>query len=222
MKRSIQAELMDDEGLDDPQGLAENLSDIARYNTLTSANALMLRLVRQLAPSQRMKALDIGIGSGDFVAYAAPRLSSHWVGLDLSPRILSIARAIRGDLLRDCANADATRLPFADGAFDVVTCALTVHHLQPAQVVALFRECARVCQRGFAMVDFQRNYAGLVGAWLLTRLTSRNRFTRNDGVQSIRRAYTVDEVRDLLSEAGLRNAEVRSQTPLRYSILWRR
>ncbi|NJM42081.1 MAG: hypothetical protein HC853_15690, partial [Anaerolineae bacterium] len=72
------------------------------------------------------------------------------------------------------------------------------------------------------MVDFQRSYVGLVGSWLLTRLTSRNRFTRNDGVQSIRRAYTMEEVRTMLNDAGLQNAEVRDQTPIRYSIVWRK
>ncbi len=221
-RRSEQPELMDDESLDDLRGLANNLRDIARYNTLLGANALMLRLVRQITNSSHVSGLDVGIGSGDFIVYAAQRLPSSWVGLDLSPRILSIARAIRPALLRNCANADATRLPFADGAFDVVTCALTVHHLQPAQAVALFRECARVSKRGFAMVDFQRSYVGLVGSWLLTRLTSTNVFTRNDGVQSIRRAYTMREVREMLAEAGLSNAEARGQTPIRYSIVWRK
>lgn len=213
---------MDDESLADVQGLAENLRDIARYNTLLGANAWMLKLVRQLTDAPGVKGLDIGIGSGDLIAYASPRLASHWVGLDLSPRILSIARAIRKDQLQDCTNADATHLPFADGAFDVVTCALTIHHLQPAQVVDLFRECARVCRSGFAMVDFQRSYLGLAGSWLLTRLTSRNRFTRNDGVQSIRRAYTLGEVRALLGKAGVSNAELHSQPPIHYSIVWRK
>jgi ubiquinone/menaquinone biosynthesis C-methylase UbiE len=213
---------MDDESLVDVRGLTHNLRDIARYNTLLGANALMLKLVRQIRDASHVSGLDIGIGSGDFIAYAAQRLPSSWVGLDLSPRILSIARAIRKDLLCDCANADATHLPFVDGAFDVVTCALTVHHLQPSQVTALFRECARVCKHGFAMVDFQRSYVGLAGSWLLTRLTSTNTFTRNDGVQSIRRAYTMSEVRALLADAGLSNAEVRGQTPIRYSIIWKK
>ena len=222
LPRSTQPELMDDECLADVQGLADNLRDIARYNTLLGANALMLKLVQRITDAPQLSGLDIGIGSGDFIAYAAQHMPSSWVGLDLSRRILSIARANRKNLLRDCANADATHLPFVDGAFDVVTCALTVHHLQPAQGVALFRECARVCRRGFALVDFQRSYVGLVGAWLLTRLTSTNVFTRNDGVQSIRRAYTIREVRVMLSEAGLGNAEVRNQTPIRYSIVWKK
>ena len=213
---------MDDESCADERGLADNLRDIARYNKLLSANALMLNLVRQISNAPHVNGLDIGIGSGDFVAYAAQRLPSHWVGLDLSPRILSIARAIHPALLRNCANAHATHLPFADGAFDVVSCALTVHHLQPSQVIALFRECARVCRYGFAIVDFQRSYVGLMGSWLLTRLTSRNTFTCNDGVQSIRRAYTIREVRAFLRDAGLNNVEVRSQTPIRYSIVWRK
>lgn len=232
LQRSTQPELMDATDLPNLVDLKNNLRDIARYNTLLGANALMLRLVRTVLGARfiarhlgdiwHLHALDIGIGSGDFIAYTSHRLPSTWVGLDLSPQILSIARTIKKKLLSNCVNADATRLPFEDGSFDVATCALTLHHLQPEQAVMLFRECARVCRQGFAMVDFQRSYLGLAGSWLLTRLTSTNVFTRNDGVQSIRRAYTIAEARALLAEAGLPNAKVRSRTPIRYSIVWRK
>jgi len=40
--------------------------------------------------------------------------------------------------------ADGTRLPFADAAFDVAMCNLTLHHLDPPEAVALLRELRRV------------------------------------------------------------------------------
>ena len=45
---------------------------------------------------------------------------------------------------------------------------------------------------------------GNLGAWLTLHLLTRNRFTLHDGPLSVRRAYTLAEVRALLAEAGLR------------------
>ena len=207
--------------------LQRNLLDIARYNAWLGANALMVRLVRgvlvsELAASKPFLGLDVGIGAGDFMRYAATRLPVAWVGLDASAPILTISNALGSPQVGQSVCAFGEQLPFANASVDVVTCALTVHHLQPAQVIQLWREFARISRQGFAVVDFQRSRLGLIGAWLLTRLTSTNAFTRNDGVQSIRRAYTVDEVRRMLDEAGLSQAQIRPVDPLRYAVVWRR
>jgi len=211
----------------DPADLRRNLLDIARYNHWLGANALMARLVRQILTASQAKStpfvgLDVGIGAGDFMRYAATRLPVEWVGLDASAYILTIANALGSPQVRQSVCAFGEHLPFADASFDVVTCALTVHHLQPMQVIQLWREFARISRRGFAVVDFQRSRLGLIGAWLLTRLTSTNVFTRNDGVQSIRRAYTLAEVGAMLNEAGVAGAHVRPVDPLRYAVVWRR
>ena len=229
LDRSTAPELMDElDGV--PFRMADlrrNLRDIARYNTWLGANALMVRLVREVLAGQGAElkpfvGLDVGIGAGDFLRYVSARVPVSWVSLDASTQILTIARDLGGSLLGSQVCALGEQLPFADGSFDVVTCALTVHHLQPAQVIQLWHEFARISRRGFAVVDFRRSHFGLVGAWLLTRLTSTNAFTRNDGVQSIRRAYTVAEARAMLGEAGLPAAQVRPIDPLRYAMVWRR
>ena len=221
---------MDDSAIVPPDVLHRNLRDIAAYNRLLGANALMIRLVRNLigtrpdAGSPKF-GLDVGIGGGDFIRdaiSAAPALPLRWIGLDVAPQMLTFARDLSGPPLSRLTCAMGERLPFADQSVAVAVCALTVHHLQPAQVVQLWRECARVAQHGFVAVDFRRSALGLVGAWLLTRLTSTNPLTRNDGVQSIRRAYTVDEARDLLREANVSQAQVRAVDPLRYAVVWRR
>lgn len=49
--------------------------------------------------------------------------------------------------------ADADRLPFRNGAFDVVTCRMSVHHF--AHPLSALREMCRTCKRGgrVAIVD---------------------------------------------------------------------
>ena len=66
-------------------------------------------------------------------------------GLDLSAEMLSVARHKLGEGV-ELVQGDAERLPFADGAFDVVLCCDSFHHYpNPRAVLAQF---ARVLQPG--------------------------------------------------------------------------
>lgn len=226
LPRSLTRELLDEVpplATPDPhtyQRVAHNLRDIARYNRLLGANRLMLRLVKTLVPEgeRNVRGLDVGIGAGDFLA-AARRAwpSGGWAGADVSWPVLACAR---GELEHvPLCLADGRLLPFADGAFDVVTCAQTLHHLDEDGAVALLQDCARVARYGAVLCDLARSRWTVAGVWLLTRLTSRNRFTLADGVRSARRAYTPDEAIALARRAGLPNVVVRRHGPVRFSLI---
>jgi hypothetical protein len=62
----------------------------------------------------------------------------------------------------------------------------------------------RVSRRGIVVNDLARGRMAWLGAWLLSRLATRNRYSRHDAPLSVRRAYTVVEMHALLAVAGLR------------------
>ena len=80
---------------------------------------------------------------------------------------------------------------------------LVVHHLEPDAVVRLLREMARVARIGVVVNDLVRGRLALAGAWALTRVATRNRYTRHDAPLSVRRAYTRAELDGLVADAGL-------------------
>ena len=49
--------------------------------------------------------------------------------------------------------ADGRSLPYSDASFDVAHASLVLHHLEPADVVALLREMNRVSRRGIVVND---------------------------------------------------------------------
>ena len=51
---------------------------------------------------------------------------------------------------------------------------------------------------------------GLLGAWLAGRCLTRNHFTRDDSLLSVRRAWTLTEVEGLLRRAGLEPVDRRT------------
>jgi SAM-dependent methyltransferase len=71
------------------------------------------------------------------------------VGLDPDPAALARARGKAGSELRiQWVEGRSQELPFADGAFEALTCSLMLHHLQPAAKRLALSECLRVLKPG--------------------------------------------------------------------------
>jgi len=89
------------------------------------------------------RVLDVGCGSGDGLAYVA-RLGASVAGADPAPGMVALARArVPG---ADVRAAAADRLPWPDGAADVVTAVNVLHlTLEPSDAVA---EMVRVAAPG--------------------------------------------------------------------------
>ena len=108
---------------------------------------------------------------------------------------------------------DGRSLPYPDRSFDIAHASLVLHHLAPDDAVALLREMARVARLGIVVNDLDRSRLGLLGAWLVGHLATRNRYTRHDAPLSVRRAYRADEMTALLVEAGLDPGPYRPRRP---------
>jgi ubiquinone/menaquinone biosynthesis C-methylase UbiE len=92
--------------------------------------------------------LDLGCGTGHTALAFAAR-GAEVEALDLTAEMLAQGRRLARE--RGLSNVrfregDAARLPFADGAFDVVTSRLSAHHY--ARPEAAIREAARVLRPG--------------------------------------------------------------------------
>lgn len=110
------------------------------------ARGLYPILLSQLAQLPRRRVLDVGCGTGELLRMVGERFpETTRTGLDLSAEMLSVARHKLGEGV-ELVQGDAERLPFADGAFDVVLCCDSFHHYpNPRAALAQF---ARVLQPG--------------------------------------------------------------------------
>ena len=92
--------------------------------------------------------LDVGCGAGTNLELLAQRFPGARVhGIDVERAPLRFCRADRG---LPVAQADAERLPFASGCFDVVAALDALEHL--ADDAAALRELHRVCRPGGALI----------------------------------------------------------------------
>jgi ubiquinone/menaquinone biosynthesis C-methylase UbiE len=132
------------------------------------------------------------------------------VVVDRDPISLRLARAAVAaypEILLVCA--DAAALPCRERAVDIVTSALTLHHLEPAQAAAGLREMTAAARIGVVVNDLLRRRLSLGLVWLVTRLLGCHPISRHDGPLSVRRSYSRDELRVLAEEAGARRLTIR-------------
>jgi hypothetical protein len=117
---------------------------------------------------------------------------------------------------------DALTLPFGDCSYDVVASSLFVHHLSPEQVVQFARESLRVSRVCLLINDLVRNPLHLAFAYAGVPLY-RSRLTRHDAPASVKQAYTIEEMRRLLQEAGAPRVEIQRHFFFRMGVIaWKR
>ncbi len=228
-ERQDRAELLDI-GVGTAQDVKDNFADLSRINRYLGG---MSALTRHIYPAfvsinredNSITLLDIGTGSAEIPLRMAEwahqkRIKLRILALDLSTRNLVLAREdTNGSPEIELVRADALQLPLAPGSCDIVMSSLFLHHLTPECVVEVLRAAFRCARHTLVMSDLVRGWLPLLAFWLVQPIFARNFLTRNDGLVSIRRAYTPDELRTLAQQAGLTKAIVFTHWPWRMTLV---
>lgn len=120
------------------------------------------RLRRRMFPLLRGAVLELGIGTGVNLPLYEPE--ARVVGCDASGEMLAWAARRHPQAPVTLAQADAQRLPFTDGSFDVVTASLLFCSVaDPVQGLA---ESRRVLRPGGRLVLLEHTRGSGLGAWL--------------------------------------------------------
>ncbi|HET6934468.1 MAG TPA: methyltransferase domain-containing protein [Candidatus Angelobacter sp.] len=200
MKRKIIPELLDSDA-GTPREVEGSLADLRFFNRVFGGTRTMRKLLGTVVQERNLSSLDwldVAGASGDVALAASRTLLANGVDaralvLDRSPLHLT------HELPAVCG--DALALPFRDNSFDVVACSLFIHHLAPGDVHRFAREALRVARHAFVINDLVRHpvHLSLVYAGLPLY---RSRVTRHDAPASVRSAYTMEEMEQMLSGAG--------------------
>lgn len=202
-------ELMDDPACD-PRALDTTYRMFGVINPLVASwRAVYVRDLRPVlraaaAESRPAAVLDVGCGGGD-VARAVARwaardsLDVRVTGIDPDSRAITWARAHdrgTGTTYRAESSAD---LVAAGERYDAVLSNHVLHHLEAADLTGLLEDSALLA-RGIAVHnDLRRSRLAWLIYWAATLPLARARtFVRFDGLLSIRRSRTPDELAALV------------------------
>ena len=199
--------------------LAATLNDLDYFNDRYGGHWLGVRAVtRRLAGiprDRRVVVIDVGGGRGDFalrlVAWARKeRRRIHVIVLDRDEQTAALARHhCDGAPEISVVRGDATTLPVREGGVDVAISLLTLHHLDVDAAATMLSEMRAAARDALVIVDLPRHPLAWFAVWLTTRLKRCHRITKHDGPLSVRRAYSVPELRELAAKARLSSVSVR-------------
>ncbi|HUQ46997.1 MAG TPA: methyltransferase domain-containing protein [Gemmatimonadaceae bacterium] len=213
--------------LDDPAVSGElmirSMSDVARANALFGGRRAAIEELRLVLPTIGTKAsmLDVGTGRGDIPA--AARIVAKdigvdlWtVGLDLS---LPLVKENRGsnDVV---ALGDAIRLPFSDKSIDVVMSSQMLHHFQFEDAVKVVVELNRVARKKVIVSDLRRSVFAAAGIWAASFPLGFHPVSRHDGVVSVMRGFTPNELTEIVKAAAGIEPVVRHRLGFRLTASW--
>jgi len=87
------------------------------------------------------RVLDVGCASGWLAARVAKMLPKALVtGVDVSPKMIDYAKVVHPNI--NFIKADAHKLPFSDGSFDLIICTETLEHVvDPLRVLGEIKRC---------------------------------------------------------------------------------
>lgn len=186
--------------LNDPQRVREEYATedglrarASIYDAVSGPDAreLAFEAVREAAPR---RVLEVGCGWGEFAERLQADVVVDVVALDLSPRMVELARE-RGV---DARTGDVQNLPFEDGSFDVAVANWMLYHVPDLE--RGLSELARVLRPGGRLVAATNSLDHLSELWLLVgrdRHWEQERFFSENAEAPLRRYFTSVERRDV-------------------------
>jgi len=124
------------------------------YYTQAKVDSLFEQLKKLYGDTESLRVLDIGCGVGKTDAFVSPRVGTL-CGVDVSA--VSIERARVENPQVEYKIYDGKTLPYEKASFDVVFLICVLHHVDPAERLALLRDARRVVRLGGAVFIFEHN-----------------------------------------------------------------
>ena len=205
MKRTPTEEWLDSDA-GTPEEISGSLSDLwfinRAFGGVSTAESLIKRVANANSLS-KISLLEVASGPGKVPEAVMKRMRGD--GIDLEISFLDKSRSHLNGSGRSVVG-DAVELPFANDSFDIVSSTLFMHHLMPDDARRFMSESLRVCRRAVLINDVIRSplHLALVYAGLPL---FRSRLTWHDAPASVRQAYTLKEMEDLLAGSSASRIE---------------
>jgi len=228
--RCREPELMDQPDLDNTAH-RHALTGLARVNQFSRSSAILWPAILQLGRQSQgrpVRVLDVACGGGDLLLDLKSRAERSGVplelaGCDVSPVALRVGveRAEQKGLSVKFFEADVIASPLPDD-YDVVMCSTFLHHLDDQEAAGLLANMGKAARRMVLVNDLTRSQLGYLLALIGTRLLTRSYVVHFDGPQSVRSAFSIDEVAAMAKTAGLNGAQFSRHWPQRFLLKWKR
>lgn len=221
--RVLTAEKMDDPAISRDSHFVA-LRDLGRINRWSGSASVVWHSVRRLARQlgrNQLRVLDVATGGAD-IPIRLWRLGRA-AGLELEIDALDISAQALEFAAEKCRLAGAPvnlrQLDIVrqevDQRYDLVTCSLFLHHLTNEEAELVLGKMVAAARYQVVVVDLARSRWNLLQVWLATRVLSRSKVVHFDGPQSVRAAFSLQELKAIADRLGGCRFTIRSSWPCR-------
>lgn len=188
------------------------LYQLSRVGRILGGDRATLQTFAKL-PFTPASILDVGCGSGLFTK----RLGRLYplasiVGTDLSTAAIDYARQHSNLPNIHFEIPLKPELDFPECSFDVVTSTLVCHHLNDEQLIDFIQRACKTAKKRVIFNDLHRHLLAQISFSAVAPLLFRNRLISHDGLLSIKKSFTKQDLTDLLKKAGIASEN--------YTITW--
>ncbi|MEO7992364.1 MAG: methyltransferase domain-containing protein [Chryseolinea sp.] len=229
-KRSEGIEIMDDLQCSG-EVVDQTLRELEVINTWLGGNQVTIngiaKLLKDINSSKEITIIDVGCGGGDML-----RLIDRWakkknksvklIGIDANPNIIAFAKKNLKDLPHiEFKSIDIFSREFQSLKCDMVIGTLFYHHFSQQQLSSFFNDLKKQVQVGIVINDIHRHALAYHSIKMLTNLFSKSAMVKFDAPLSVLRAFTKNELNEMLSHAQIRNYTIQWKWAFRWQVLIR-
>ncbi len=227
-KRSDGLEIMDD--LDcKGEVVDQTLRELDAINHWLGGNAVTLsglkNLLSEVDSKKNISIVDLGCGSGEMLKLIA-RQAKHegrllkLIGIDANPNITTFAQEhSKGYDNIEFEAQNVFSKKFQERKFDIVLATLFFHHFDNEQLIKFFHHLKSQVRIGIVINDIHRHYLAYHSIKLLTNFFSRSSMVKFDAPLSVLRAFKKQELKNILSEAGIKNYSLKWKWAFRWQVI---
>ncbi|RXG27826.1 methyltransferase family protein [Leeuwenhoekiella palythoae] len=217
---------MDDPHVDEAT-LKAALAEVTRVNKYLGGQQVTLEGLRYFFdrfPQKSYTILDVGCGDGAMLRsianFARKRsIAVKLIGIDINPKSIALAQKRSQDFpevsfqVQDVFKLNETHLEI-----DIITSTLTMHHFTDTEILKFLAQFLKLANLGIVINDLQRSTIAYRLFQAYSRVFMRSAMARHDGLISIERAFTKNELLSFTSKLGVQSFNIKWRWAFRY--LW--
>ena len=195
-----------------------NLRDQMWINRCLGGNSLPVNIAKRMlakrastsGKSDVIRILDAGCGGGDLARALVDELrriglNGQVVAVDSNPSVINAAKRWSSDYPEiDFIRANILTAPFDDHTFDLIVASHMLHHLGQPQAIELLKVLSRLSRGHVIVQDLKRSPVLAFFFPVMAHAFGFHPMSRFDGTVSLRRAWTVSNLKSMIEEAGLK------------------
>ncbi len=213
------------------EDLHQTLRELESMNHLLGGNEVTMNGIHQLLDkvwiSSDLNIVDLGCGGGGILKLIRRLLDKKKIegvltGIDANPNVVKFALS---QTPASCLIQYETLNIFSDEfkarKFDIVTGTLFFHHFTTEQLVGFLKQLKSQVSLGLIINDIHRHWLSYYLIKWLTQLFSRSRMVRHDAPLSVLRAFTKNELLEILHQSGIGHFRIKWRWAFRWQVIIR-